>query len=908
MRRIAMWLAVALTGTAIACGTEDKPRVGGEGGSGGSGGSVGTGGSGGTGGEADMKVELPGLSAPARVRFDEKGVLHATCRTDEDCAAVLGYFHAANRFFQMDLQRRLARGRLSELVGAVTLEQDVASRHFMTTTDGTPIEEAIWNGSSQRTRSMVEAYAGGVNAWIADLKAGRNGASLTEDYGLIGVKAEDIAEWEPLDTVAFARLMTMQLSESSAAELALGKAFAALPPERAVALLTVAPAARAYTMPASGVEYAPRDEVGFESRVLPTMNREGVRNLQLRLNEVATLIEMASDYRRHQAFGIDGDPAGSNNWVLGPSLAGGKSLLANDPHLGLSNPPVWYFAHLDSKTEGEGTLNVAGGSFPGIPGIPIGRNENVAWGATVAYFDVTDVYSETLNAEGTHVLFDPNGGASPAPVKILEKSFSFGVKGQAPVNRTLRWVPHHGPMVVYDQANKKGMTIRWTGHEPTHELDAFLDLASAANVGEAMKALENFQVGAQNFVLTDTAGRIAWYPHARVPVRPWASFDLTKPDEMLPPWMPLPGDGRAEWKGYLEASSLPQLVDPPKGFIATANQDMTGATEDGDPTNDGHTVLQGIMAPGFREARIVQLLEGHKGAHTVESMHTIQADTFSLPGQLIVPALLEAAEGAELSARATAVVDSLKAWQFTCPTGLTGSDPKSPVDPDPVAARESIGCTAFHYSLNRIFDKAYADELAVSGTTPRAEQLIRPLAISLHPEWHEGLPFDPDILWDDMRTQDVVETREQILVAALESAGTDLANALGTAPDGWRWGKVHTITFTTSLSSLDVQGRLNDGPYANDGGLFTVDVANPAANARGTNFQHTAGASMRIVNEASAEGIVSWMQLPGGQDLHRTSEHFGDWVEPWLKNEPFRLPFTPSEVESAARSTVELVP
>lgn len=899
MRHIAMGLVAALAVSALACGTDDKPPVDGVGGSGG-------GGTGGSGGAPDATFELPNLTAPATVRFDERGVLHASCQTDEDCAAVLGYFHASNRFFQMDLQRRLARGRLSELVGALTLEQDVASRHFMTTREGTPIEEAIWNEAGERTRSIVEAYAGGVNAWIADLKAGRNGASLTEDYEVIGVPAQDIIEWDPLDTIAFARLMTMQLSDSSGAELALGSAFAALPPERAVALLTVAPGARAYTMPSSGVTYNPAGRLA--SRALPSMNPEAVHRLQLRLNEVATLMDLAKEYRPHQAFGLEGDPSGSNNWVVGPSLASGKTLLANDPHLGLSNPAVWYLAHLDSKTEGQGTLNVAGGSFPGIPGIPIGRNENVAWGATVAYFDVTDLYVETLNEEGTHVLFDPNGGAAPAPVAIVEKDFTFQVKGQGPVTRKLRWVPHHGPMVSFDAANRKGMSIRWTGHEPTQELDAFLDLAAASNVDEAMEALRSFQVGAQNFVLADTSGKIAWYPHARVPLRPWASYDLTDPERMLPPWMPLPGDGRAEWEGFLDEAALPQLVDPPKAFIATANQDMTGATEDGDPTNDGFPYLQSAMAPGFREARIVDLLENHQGPHTVDSMDEIQADTFSLPGQLVVPALLSAADGAQLSERANAVVGALKAWQFTCPTGLSGSSPQSEPDPDPVAARESIGCSAFHYSLNRVFDKAYGDELAAARATPRAEQLIRPLASALHPEWLAELPFDPNVLWDDMRTPDVVETRDEILVAALEAAGTDLANAMGTNPDGWRWGKVHTVTFSSSLAALDPTGRLQDGPYANDGGLFTVDVANPSASARGKNFQHTSGASLRIVNEASSDGIVSWLQLPGGQDLHRTSEHFGDWVEAWLKNEPWRLPFTSTEVEESAKTTISMVP
>lgn len=897
MRRIGWLVAALLAAGASACSDDGGAAEGGAGGSGGSGGSGGT---------VQTDLHIAGLQKQAQVSFDEQGVLHATCASDTDCATVLGYFHAKNRFWQMDLQRRVSRGKLATLIPVGGIDKDVFLRHYLATAQGEPIEDAIWAIVDADTKAIVEAYTAGVNSWLADLKAKRNDASLSVEYRLPGVtrSVDEIPDWDPRDTVAIARLLTWQLSDDSQVELRLGDAFPRLPVERAVALFTPAQATEAFTMPASGVEYYGPPVQAFAMRA--PLSLDSVHAVQKRL-AVAQRALAEAKQRGSAVTGLLGgpdDPRGSNNWVVAPERsASANALLANDPHLSLSNPAVWYFVDLDSKSGGEGTMHVAGGSFPGIPGVPIGRNENVAWGATVAYYDDTDLYVETLTEDGTAVLFDEDGDGTPEPVRIIVKEVPFG-----PVDSlqtvTLKWVPHHGPILAEDPANHVAISARWTGHEPTNELKAFLDLARAGSVQEAAGALRQFKVGAQNFVLADTAGHIGWFPHANVPLRSWASYAQDDPAGTLPPWLPLPGDGSAEWEGFLEDDLLPQMFDPPAGFIATANQDMTGATADGDPTNE-KPYLQAVTAAGYREARIIERIEAGGDRHTPETMLALQADVHSLPGETLVEPILAAVDEGSLSPNAQAVAAALANWEYACPTGLASSDPNGPVSSDPTEAKESIGCTAFHYLLSRIFDAAYGDELAASGASADANALIRPLTLALGPARTVGV--DPDVLWDDLRTTEVVETRETVLATAFENAATELVAALGSDPDGWRWGRVHTITFLSEVSQLGTVAQRDDvdlGPFANDGGLFTVDVANPPALAKGKGFGHGSGASLRIVNEMAPGGVKTWLQVPGGQDLHRDGAHYGDLVPGWLANEPFVLPFTADEVKAAARETL----
>jgi penicillin G amidase len=486
-------------------------------------------------------------------------------------------------------------------------------------------------------------------------------------------------------------------------------------------------------------------------------------------------------------------------------------------------------------------------------------------------------------------------------VPIFEKEFTFqdADSGQ-PVTKTFRWVPHHGPIVAEDRTTGTALTIRWRGHEGGTDLDAFHALATAGSVEEAREGLKQVSSASQNFVVIDTAGNFGWFPYGKIPSRPWAS-------PALPPWLPLPGDGTAEWQGSVPIDELPQALNPSGGAIATANQDMTGASADGDLTNDGPALQAWNKADGTREQRILDLIEQGGNGHSMETMQEMQADTYSLYGSVVVPALLTAAAGASLTPEEQALSSALAAWAFTCPTGLDGTDPvMSASSPDTGASIESIGCTAFHASLYALVKEALGDEATAAGVPIRGgvDMLLVVRAIRNPASLGSG-----EVLWDDVSTEGIVETRDQILVRAIKAAAAALSS-LG-EPDAWRWGRVHTISLRSIFDNFGI-ATYNTPHYAAPGGQSTVNVANPSSRTLPTppdpiDFGFTAGPSVRFVVEARSDGLSMSYELPGGADLHRESPFYNNLLPKWLVNEPIDFPFGPGAVTTPAE-VIEVSP
>lgn len=811
-----------------------------------------------------VDVRIPNLSGPVTARFDDLGVLHLSCADDADCFAAQGYFHASHRFGQMDLRRRFASGRLSEVFGIVTLDTDRASRSFIATQTGDRMQEVLWRMANNESRAMVQAYTRGVNAWIEDLRNNRNGAALTFDYAHL---IDKITNWTEEDSVACILALIADLSDRSAREIELGMLLPMMPPEAGFDLYGLRSSSPATILP---------PPAGFTTPIV-----ESLMNAQARLAPHHLALAEALQHTKLLAQQPSG--FGSNNWVISPSMsASGNALLANDPHLGLSNPSVWYLVNIDSKTNG-GQVHAGGFSFAGLPGVILGQNEDIAWGATTTNFDLSDVYIETLNAAGDAVIF--NGEEVP----IVDREFTFEVDGLPPQTETFRYVPHHGPIVSEDPMTGTAISVRWSGHQATTDLNVIWGLMTSTTMNEAKLAISDVTTIAQNWVVIDTAGDIGWFPYNGVPNRPWASAQL-------PPWLPLPGDGSAEWQGTLPLTQLPQAENPAEGYIITANNDMTGALADGDPTNDGQPVFQAFVASGYRGERILERVSA-EGSHTPQTMSEIQADNHSLLGERTVPRILAAAanEGG-LSADAQALIGALGNWDFTCPTGLVDSDPTGEKDQDSVAAAASIGCTAFHVLWPRLITHTFGDEIASYGLSRPANTSAMVISLTRPMDLASGQGY-----WDDLDTMEV-ETADQTIVAAIEDAGAYAVSQLGADPDDWRWGRIHTITLRADLFDAAGNPSYNNGPYANDGGLFTVDVANPR-NQFGDDFSHRAGASMRLVCEAQTP-VSCTIELPGGQRNFTNSPYYDNLMTEWLVNAPAPLNFTEAQVSAAAVETV----
>lgn len=881
----------------VGCG-DDSSDSGGSGGAGATGGDAGAGGAGGS---SDAFSWPPSATA----FIEDNGILHADCDTDEDCAMVLGYYHARDRFFQMDLQRRLSTGRLTSVVNKALVEASglleglintaANNRALYSTRDGRPAGEIAFEQTDDKTRGLYEAYAVGVNQWIADVRNGDNGAIWPAEYGspLLDYGPEDALEWEPGDSIATVLTLIGNLTIDENQQLRAASARETINDNlRFQDLFSLEP-----------IKKSPVLEVGTfpppTAALLPIPESKRPGIFARAKNAMASLQQQIAFDEHFRMFPrdpmVNGD-LGSNNWVLGPSrTANGNTFLSDDPHLGLSQPPVWYIAHLDAKTNGSGTIHTAGVTLAGLPYVIIGQNEDVAWGATNTGLDFTDVYVEELvkddQGEPLGVMF--NGQV----VEFVRTTFVMDFADGSTEERELLFVPHHGPVRSIDADNDVAITLRWTGTDITTDGNFPTEMAQATTVEEARQALTNVTTIGQNWVVIDNQGNFGWFPYNLIPKRTWAiDLDLNNPNEPFP-WMPLLGTGEYEWEEYFGYDELPQAFNRENGYLATANSDLTGAAFDGNPTNDGFAPQQtDNIAAGYRTARIVELIE-ETDQHTRATNEALISDVQVLIGKDMVPEILAIANDDQttLTENAQKIVNALTAWNYTCPTGLDGSDPVMSPLADAAEVEESSGCSAWHQTIRAIDDAIVEDE-----PTNKFPSGVTFFSIMDPSNLRAG-----DVYWDDTRTDGVVETKYDIIGAALDEAGSALVDEFGPDEAVWPWGRKHGFRLVNLLASLS--GLFNDFNippgdtdfFANDGGQFTVDVANP-----GRSGIHSSGPSTRWQCEGTSP-IDCTVQLPGGQSAHPSSPNYDDFIPLWLDNVPTPMIFDIDEAASVAAETID---
>ena len=906
MRRLSLVCLLFAIGS-FGCSSSDSNGSGGAGGDGGAGGAGATGGGGG-GGTGGATVE--GWPPTATVYFDEFGVLSADCKTDADCMKVLGYYHAFDRFVQMDFRRRAATGRLTSilpkeianLVGVPDI--DAQARQLYSTREGEPIEDFFLEQLTPELAALLEAYSVGVNQWILDVQTGANNAEFPREFQdpLLDYSPEDIPEWTPKDTLSCSMLLFAQLTNAEGGIISLGNARERIDDDVLFSDIHARRPIKESSILEAGTFPPPVASLS-ESKSPPLWTPSRRLNVAPALRALKAKLERTKRLGPIFGEGVVAETIGSNNWVVSPAnTTAGNALLSNDPHLGLSNPAIWYTVLLDSKTNGSGTFHVAGHTFAGLPIILVGQNEDIAWGVTTTVMDASDVYIEELLVDDqgmpTGVVFKDE------EVDFVRKTFTVEFSDGTSEDRELLFVPHHGPVRQIDVDEGVALTLKWTGQEVSTDADAYVGLATATNVGEAQATLRDITTAGQNFVVADRDGNIGWFPYNRLPKRTWA----TNLDGPAPPWVPISGAGSFEWDEFFAIEELPQSLNPAEGFVATANNDMTGALFDNDPTNEGPP-FQVASAAGYRHAQIVRLLEDEGDEHTAETMLNIVGDTHSFIGEDMTPAILAIAndEMTTLSERAQKVVSALENWDFECPTGLDGTDAEmSPLDTTPGVLLSASGCAAFHVLLPELNTAITRDENAQGDPEINAPGRGGVNYASYYSIVDPSQLGAGDVYWDNIETEEV-ETRFDIMGMALDTAGGILEEELGTDETQWAWGRIHAVILRSDLDNFGLSTYNNpapgEAPFANDGGLFTVDVANPDPNR---NYQQPGGPSTRFVCEARPEGVSCSFQVPGGQSGDIDSPNYDDLLDKWLINEPMDLVYDLEEAAENAVRTVEL--
>ncbi|MEK6278828.1 MAG: penicillin acylase family protein [Acidobacteriota bacterium] len=531
-------------------------------------------------------LQILGLRARVTIRRDERGIPYIEANSDEDLAFAQGYVTASDRLWQMDLFRRTERGELAEVLTAgpnnIALEQDKQHR----TLGFARVAEAEVAQASPQSRAQLEAYARGVNAYIASLDA----TSLPPEFRILQYKPKP---WTPADSLLVVKLFYEALSSTWRLDI-MREALANLPAEK-----------RAGLMP----EFSPIDVVvvGKDTKrpVTAAVSPQSNSFTRTALDALARDQEIAADSLARVGFYAEG-LAASNNWVVsGKRTLSGKPLLANDPHLAPTSPSIWHMVHLSAPG-----VRVSGVTAPGLPGVVIGHNDKIAWGFTNVGPDVQDLYVEKFDAENPRRYQTPSGWRE-ADIRREEikvrKGFADSTTDTAIHEVT---ITRHGP-IVFEKAGKR-YALRWTALDPKlNNPDSTYLMNRARNWKEFSTALSYFTAPAQNIVYADVDGHIGYRVAGVVPIRKEGDGSV-------------PYDGSTDagdWVNYIRADKLPQLFDPPSGIIVTANQRIVGT--------DYPYFLTHHWAQPYRAKRINDLLN-EKPKLSADDYRRILGDVYSI--------------------------------------------------------------------------------------------------------------------------------------------------------------------------------------------------------------------------------------------------------------------------------------
>ena len=573
-------------------------------------------------------IEVAGLSGPVTITRDADAVPHIVGTTKTDALFGLGYVHAQDRLWQMEFQRRIGYGRLSEVLGAAALSQD----RFLRTVGFGRAAVSAWTHLPEDIRHQVDAYVSGVNAFIST----HHGRGLPPEFTLLRFEPEPFTG---ADVLVWVKMMAWDLSANYSLELMRHDLAAAVGPERMAELLPPYPADGLSIVKGSSGPPDP-EPAPHSSAAAQNQGRALFGALTASLSEGNTVV------RDLLLGGGQIEALGSNNWVVdGTMTASGAPLLANDPHLSTKIPSLWYLAHVSA-----GDFEIVGATLPGAPAVAIGRNRFIAWGETNVAADVEDLFAERLDATGTQTEFR----GAMEPMRVIQETIL--VKGAEPVVVNVR-ITRHGPLIS-DAINAinaaaanpvkpapiEPLAFRWSALDPDDlTIVAFMRLNEAKNWSEFTAALRDYNAPSQNFVYADVDGHIGYYAPGHIPVR--ASGDGSTP---AAGWT-----GDAEWTGWIPFDELPHAFDPPDHFIVTANNRPM-------PADYPHLVALEYPNP-YRAQRITDLLLS-KTKLTPDDFRNIQADTQSLSARLLVPALLPHVQSEAVRTRQA--TDLLRQWNF----------------------------------------------------------------------------------------------------------------------------------------------------------------------------------------------------------------------------------------------------
>ena len=814
--------------------------------------------------QTDGEIAVPGLGADVKVLRDGNGIPQVYADTSHDLFYAQGFVQAQDRFFEMDIRRHTTAGRLSEMFGEQTLDVDKTIR----TMGWRRVAEKELGMLSPETLSYLQAYSDGVNAYLGS----KSPSEMSLEYAVLGVNGLDykVEDWTPADSVSWLKAMAWDLRGNMEDEIQRGVMSGRLTTREIAELFPPYPYDRHRPIVEQG---AVVDKVfeqnatsgGTRKPFRPPLAPAAVRALEQVGMATSNLPQMLGR----------GEGIGSNGWVVdGDHSTTGKPILANDPHLGVSVPGVWYQMglHCNDLSE-ECPFDVTGFTFSGMPGVVIGHNQQVAWGFTNLGPDVVDLYLEKV--EGKTFLYD----GKRRPLRMRDEEIDVLGRDE-PFRFTVR-ATRHGPLLSDvspqlstvganapvdgqgpDRGNGYAVAISWTALTPSNTADAIFGIDRSTNWQEFRAAAADFAVPSQNMLYADRAGNIGYQAPGQIPIRKSGN----RGDYPSQGW--LPSD---DWTGtYVPFDALPSVLNPRDGFVATANQAVAG--------RDYPYFLGDSWAVGYRSQRIVDLLQ-RQARVSVNDMARIQQDTRNGFAPTFVPYLLKIFMPSEYLAGGQRL---LLKWDYTQPPG-------------------SPGAAYYNAVWKNTLALTFRDELP-EAAWPQGDgrwfEVMRRVLAEPNSPW-----------WDDVTTDGVIEDRDTILAQAMSEARDELVRRQSRRAVDWTWGHQHQLDLenqTIGQSDIGlVQWLFNRGGYEVGGGGEIVNATKWDAAADG--YEVTAAPSMRMVVSLADLEKSRWVNLTGVSG-HAFDDHYVDQTELWVEGRTLPWPFARQTVEDAAEETLTLVP
>jgi penicillin G amidase len=764
---------------------------------------------------ADQTIRVAGVTEPVEVIRDRWGVNHIYAKNEADLFFTQGYTAARDRLFQFELWRRQATGTVAEILGPKELQRDIGARLHMFRGD----LKSELNWYHPRGEAIITAYVRGVNAYIAE--ALKDPSALPVEFKMLGIKP---AQWTPDVVISRHNGLLANIGQ----EVNMAQAVRVLGAEKV-----------------KDIQYLRGD---------PNITPDPSIDLSL-VN--SSILELYNAFRRPLNFGSAPaaeeptalelsqrqEDIGSNNWVVSGRLTqSGFPMMMNDPHRNQGAPSLRYWVHLVAPG-----WNVIGGGEPVLPGVSIGHNEHGAWGLTIFGSDTEDLYVYETNPANTNQYRYRGAWEDMRVVRD-----SIPVKGQASVAVELKYT-RHGPVLAEDKAHRKAYALRAAWMEPgAAPYLASLRMDQAKSWQEFVEACSYSRIPSENMVWADRTGNIGYQAVAITPLRPnWSGL------------VPVPGDGRYEWNGYLPITALPHVANPEKGYFATANNYLFP------PDFPYKEALHYTGADPFRVSRISEVLASGR-LHTVAGMMQLQNDNVSLPARSLVPLLREVSDVSDTFKKAKT---ELLAWNYG-------------VDADSVTA-----------GIYEMWQRRLSANIRSLVVPKEAQSFVGQLSMKRVIDWLNAPDgrFGPDSR----------RGRDEILARSLKEAVDELTKKLGPEMSAWRWGqeRYHHALIRHPLADTatpEVRGKLNVGPWPRGGDSYTVSATGNADN-------QTSGGSFKIIADTENWDNSLGVNNPG-QSGDPDSPHYRDLFEIWKRGEYFPIFFSRSKVESVAEERTMIQP